>query len=420
MTKKQTPDGGPGPGSPDLNKDPLPYQLALKDRALASAAEGITISDVRLPDNPLIYANHGFEEITGYSRDESIGRNCRFLQGPDTNEESLNEIRAAIAEERSCVVELLNYRRDGTSFWNRLSLTPLRDESGQVTHFIGVQSDVTRRRLAEEALQEANARLESANRRMQQDLEAAALIQKSLLPDQLPELAGVSFGWLLESCDELAGDTLNVILLDEDHVGIYVLDVSGHGVPAALLSVTLHRWLSPDPDRFLLRAVGSETGDDDRITPPADVAGQLNRQFPLDPVTGQYFTMIYGVLTLSTREFRYVTAGHPSLIHLPAGKSAYQTESANTPIGFLPDEEYETDTVMPGPGDRLYLFSDGLPELQNEAEELFGMERLLSAVESSRSRGLEESVREIVADARRWSGSRALEDDLTLLGVEIA
>ena len=419
MTRKQTSDREPGAGYPDLNKDPLPYQLVLKDRALASSAEGITISDFRLPDNPLIYANRGFEEITGYSRDESIGRNCRFLQGPDTDEESLNEIRAAIAEERSCVVELLNYRRDGTPFWNRLSLTPLRDESGQVTHFIGVQSDVTRRRLAEEALQKANIRLESANRRMKQDLEAAAEIQKSLLPEQLPEVAGVSFGWLLEPCDELAGDTLNVILLDEDHVGMYVLDVSGHGVPAALLSVTLHRWLSPDPDRSLLRTVGSEAGDDAKIASPADVAGQLNRQFPLDPATGQYFTMIYGVLTLSTREFRYVTAGHPSLIHVPASRTACQIELANMPIGFLRDAEYETETLTLGSGDRLYLFSDGLPELQNEAREFLGMERLLSAVESYRSRGLEESVREIVADARRWSGMRALEDDLTLLGVEI-
>ncbi|MFC1530339.1 SpoIIE family protein phosphatase [Gemmatimonadota bacterium] len=420
MSRERTPGREPDAGSPDLNNDPLPYQLALKNRALASSAEGITISDVRLPDNPLIYANRGFEEITGYSREESIGRNCRFLQGSDTEEESLNEIRSAIAGERPCVVELLNYRKDGTPFWNRLSLTPLKDETGLVTHFIGVQSDVTRRRLAEDALQEANKRLESINQRMRRDLDTAASIQKSLLPDNLPEVEGVSFSWFLESCDELAGDTLNVIPLDEDHLGLYVLDVSGHGVPAALLSVTLHRWLSHDPDHSLLRSAGSDPGYGLTITPPAEVAERLNRQFPLDPAVGQYFTMIYGILNLSTSEFRYVTAGHPSLIHVPADGAPHQPESASTPIGFLADAEYENESMTLKPGDRLYLFSDGLTELQNEGGDFMGVDRLLSMVGSHRSRGLEESIRGVIGDARNWSGNRPLEDDLTLLGIEIA
>ncbi|MFC1499956.1 SpoIIE family protein phosphatase, partial [Candidatus Zixiibacteriota bacterium] len=325
-----------------------------------------------------------------------------------------------IADERPCVVELLNYRKDGTPFWNRLSLTPLRDETGVVTHFIGVQSDVTRRRLAEEAIQEANTRLESINQRMQRDLEAAASIQKSLLPDDLPEVEGVSFSWYLESCDELAGDTLNVIPLDEDHLGIYVLDVSGHGVPAALLSVTLHRWLSHDPDHSLLRSEDPDLEAGLMITPPAAVAKRLNRQFPLDPAIGQYFTMIYGILTLSTREFSYVTAGHPSLIHVPVDGAVSQPELASTPIGFLPDAEYKTETMSLASGDRLYLFSDGLTELSNEGGEFFGVERLLSVIASHDSRGLEESIDGIIEDSRHWSGQRALEDDLTLLGIEIA
>jgi len=422
-TREREPDrtgSDTAPGSHDLNLDPLPYQLQLKDRALASAAEGITISDFRLPDNPLIYANRGFEEITGYPPEESIGRNCRFLQGPDTDEESLEEIRAAIAEGRSCVVELLNYRRDGTPFWNRLSLTPLRDEGGEVTHFIGVQSDVTRRRRAEDALRETNSLLERANRRMQRDLEAAAAIQQSLLPDRPPEVPGVSFAWLLDPCDELAGDTLNMIPLDEDHLAVYVLDVSGHGVPAALLSFTLHRWLSPAPERSLLRSSGERSENDPQITSPAEVALQLNRQFPFDPTVGQYFTLIYGILTLSERVFTYVTAGHPSLIHLPAEGPAEQPEAAGPPIGFLPDAEFETETLTLASGDRLYLFSDGVLEAQNEAEELFGVAGLISAIEANRDLGLEESIQAVTESARQWQDGRALDDDLTLLGLEFS
>lgn len=407
-------------GSLDLNRDPLAYQLALKDRALASSAEGITISDLRLPDNPLIYVNRGFSEITGYSREESIGRNCRYLQGPDTDPEAVAEIRDAIAERRPCVVELLNYRHDGTPFWNRLSLTPLRDKSGEFTHYIGVQSDVTRQRKAEEALLEANSRLEQVNQRMHMDLEAAAAIQRSLLPERTPSTEGVSFAWRLDSCDELAGDTLNVIRLDDDHLAVYVLDVSGHGVPAALFSVTLHRWLSPNPDRSVLRSLGPRPGAEAVIVSPDAVAQQLNAQFPIDPDTGQYFTLLYGILTLSSREFLYVTAGHPAPIHVPARGEAYQTKSVGTPIGFFPGTEYDTELLVLEPGDRLYLFSDGLPELDNEAGEIFGEERVVAAIETYRSQGLEQSVHSVVTETRRWHEDRTLGDDLTLLGMEIS
>jgi sigma-B regulation protein RsbU (phosphoserine phosphatase) len=398
--------------------DPLAYQLALKDRALASAVEGITISDMRLPDNPLVYVNPGFTEITGYSREESIGRNCRYLQGPDTDPDAIAEIRNAIAERRSCVMELLNYRKDDTSFWNRLSLTPLRDESGEVTHYVGIQTDITSRREAEDALQDANERLERVNQRMQVDLEAAAAIQRSMLPEQLPSIEGVSCAWHLTPCDELAGDTLDLIQLDDDHLGMYVLDVSGHGVPAALLSVALHHWLSPDPDRSVLRSIGPRT--EVVIESPSAVAKELNTQFPMDPRTSQYFTVIYGILSVSRRQFRYVTAGHPAPIHVPASAPTYQTKSAGTPIGFFPQTQYETRTLDLDLGDRIYLFSDGLPELENEAGEMFGQERLVAAIESYRSEELEQSVKSVVGETRRWSGRGTLGDDLTLLGIQVS
>ncbi len=124
----------------------------LKERALAAAGEGITIADARLPDMPLIYVNPAFERVTAYSREEAIGYNCRFLQGPDTDPKAAETIRTAIREQRGCVVEILNYRKDETPFWNRLTITPVYDSSGILTHFIGVQSDVTERRVAKEKL----------------------------------------------------------------------------------------------------------------------------------------------------------------------------------------------------------------------------------------------------------------------------
>ena len=131
-----------GAHATSLERRRFKAQLQLKDRALAAAAEGIAIADARLPDNPLIYANAGFERLTGYSADEVMGRNCGFLQGAETDGETLGNLRAALREQREITVKLLNYRKDGTTFWNRLSITPVRDSSGAVTHFIAVQSDV--------------------------------------------------------------------------------------------------------------------------------------------------------------------------------------------------------------------------------------------------------------------------------------
>jgi PAS domain S-box-containing protein len=147
----------------------------LKDRALDVAFEGVTIADARLPGRPLIYVNEGFERMTGYSAAEALGRNCKFLQGPGTDAVAVTEIRAALDDKRECLVEILNYRQDGTPFWNRLSISPVREPSGEVTHFIGVQSDVTVRRQAEDALRRSKAVLE-------EDLRLAARVQQALLP----------------------------------------------------------------------------------------------------------------------------------------------------------------------------------------------------------------------------------------------
>jgi len=118
-------------------------KLELRDRAMAVANEGIVITDYLQPDNPLIYVNSGFERITGYSAAEVVGGNCRMLQGPDSDPAQIRELHHAIRECRAVTVEILNYRKDGTPFWNRLSITPIRNDAGVVTHFIGVQSDIT-------------------------------------------------------------------------------------------------------------------------------------------------------------------------------------------------------------------------------------------------------------------------------------
>ena len=136
-------------------------ELRLRTRAVAASSNGIVISDPRLPDNPVVYVNPAFERMSGYGAEEVLGRNCRFLQGDEADQPALGELRAAIEERRDVTVILRNYRRDGTLFYNELSVSPVFDEEGQLTQFIGVQTDITDRKRAEDEIRQLNENLEA-------------------------------------------------------------------------------------------------------------------------------------------------------------------------------------------------------------------------------------------------------------------
>ncbi len=117
--------------------------LHLAQRALAAAPVGILIADAQQPDLPIIYANPTFEQLTGYSQAEVLGRNCRFLQGPQRDQPEIQQVRTALKEGRICEVTLRNFKKDGTMFWNQLHIAPVRNDAGTITHFIGAQKDIS-------------------------------------------------------------------------------------------------------------------------------------------------------------------------------------------------------------------------------------------------------------------------------------
>jgi PAS domain S-box-containing protein len=129
--------------------------LMLRDRALSAATQGVVISDARAEDNPIIYVTPALLELTGYAAEELLGTNCRILQGEESDPAAVAIMHKAIAEESSCEVELLNYRKDGSAFWNRVSIAPIRDGAGTLTHYVGVQTDVTERRMLENQFRQA-------------------------------------------------------------------------------------------------------------------------------------------------------------------------------------------------------------------------------------------------------------------------
>ena len=267
---------------------------------------------------------------------------------------------------------------------------------------------------------QAQEELQQAHERMKSDLEAAAKTQRSLLPNPPPDVSAVRFAWAFRPCDELAGDIFNVFQLDERQIGLYLLDVSGHGVQAALLSVTLNRLLAQMAQGSLQFDEAGGSQRERLVLSPAEVAARLNTEFQMDASPGavQYFTFLYGILNTHSGYFRYVSAGHPGPLHArPDGESILHPQEGFA-IGWFPDSTYQESVIELKPGDRLYLYSDGILEAMNSEDELFGHERLVETFEERQNLTLQGSVEGLVECARQWSGDAGFVDDVSILALE--
>jgi sigma-B regulation protein RsbU (phosphoserine phosphatase) len=337
----------------------------------------------------------------------------------DVGEQRPSDVQAWLSERRlwllsTCELSLHAFQTRTETIGGRVS--PPAATSTMTDFDRAVQEEVDRRtrELSEQAL-----RLKEANRRMKRDLEAAAKVQQALLPTSLPKVKGAQFAWLFRPCEELGGDSLNVLRLDEHCIGLYILDVSGHGVQAALLSVTLSRLLSPiiEQSTLLKRRIGGPPWYE--LVPPTEVAQQLNDRFQMDTSISQYFTFQYAMLDPQKRTVRYVSAGHPGPAYLPNDGPARILTTPGFPIGCIPSAEYQEATIHLQPGERMYFYSDGLTEAANDKGELFGKKQLLSALGAARSLPLDQSVRSLETAVMDWSAQGVPGDDLTLLAVGI-
>ena len=262
-------------------------ELDYRTRAMDEAPVGITMSDPAQPDNPLIYVNDRFVEMTGYDREETLGRNCRFLQGSETTDESTDALRTAIAAGEPVTTTLRNYRRDGEEFWNRVSLTPLEDDDGEIGRWVGFQEDVTAHKRYQREPERQNARLERFASVLSYDIRNPLTVAKGRLDVARDEVDDDDLDAVADAhgrIETLIDDLLALVRGDDDidtePVSLATVAETcwtGLDTGAATLRIETARTLLAEPSRFErfltnllgnaveLRSTGSQPSADDTV-----------------------------------------------------------------------------------------------------------------------------------------------------------
>ena len=367
--------------------------LRLRDRAIEAVHVGISISDARTRGNPNIYVNPALCRITGYAREELLGRNLRMLRGPETDEETLEQLRRAMSGGEDCEVTLRAYRRNGLAFWDELLMSPVLDESGEITNYVGIHTDVTERRKAAERSHE---------------LEIAKHIQLSLLPS-IPLLApSVEVTGFCAPASQVGGDYFDYFE-NEGTVDVVIADVSGHSVGAALLMTEVRSTL-----RVEARKATSSAS-------PAEVLRDLNELLYDDLTRSESFiTMLYVKFDPQRRRLSYANAGHNRGILLRSRDGPVSMiDTEGLVLGALRSVDFEERTIELASGDLLLLYTDGVTEARNAAGAFFGVERLVAAFRKHRELALESLLKALLEETREFCGDRPLDDDIAIVLMKV-
>jgi len=276
---------------------------------------------------------------------------------------------------------------------------------------------------AEKKLYQLNRELVDRQRRLDEDLAAAAEIQSSLLPQDMSAFGQLDIAWAFEPSTHIAGDIFNVIRLDDSSVGAYALDVSGHGVPAAMVAVSVCQNLQPGS--AFIRTPDPMSASGQSLRSPVDVLRALDLEYPFERFSN-FFTIVYLLIDTARGSLTCSNAGHPQPIILHKGGGIQRLKRGGPVIGLRsirPQADRETvfseEKVRFAPGDRVLLYTDGLAEYQNAAGQLYGSARFLARLEAFRERPLADMVEAVRLSLREFGGGANPADDMTLLGIEL-
>jgi sigma-B regulation protein RsbU (phosphoserine phosphatase) len=353
-------------------------------------------------DGTFLAVNGAFEKACGLKREVLIGKTDFDFWSKELAERfQADDEEVMISGVQKRIEETLVSKRNSNR-WIETIKSPILDDTGRVIGTTGISRDITDRKITQQSLERALAE----SRRLLAD---AAKYVATLLPQRIPE-GCVRTDWRFKPCAALGGDLFGYHWLDGEHFALYLIDVCGHGVSAALLSVTV------------INVLRSRTLKDTDFTRPDMVLSSLNEAFPMEEQNGMYFTIWYGIYNRLTRNLDYSGGGHPPALlvtGLPGQNPRItQLHTPNLFIGGMADVAFEKRSVQLDPSSRLYIFSDGVFEIEEANGSVWGFgefEKFLSRTFPSGQSVLDGLQKHVVA----LKSSDDLDDDFSIIEAHV-
>lgn len=362
---------------------------AKQDERLAAVAfethDSIVITD---RNGKILRVNKSFTELTGYASEDVVGKFPRILKSGRHGVEFYSEMWRTIQTQGYWQGEIWNRRKDGHIYLQRLTITCVKNESGEITHYVGDGQDLTQHKQGEADLAA---------------ILAARKVQQTLLPPSAPCESGFDIAGAVYPAEHASGDFFDYIPLGQDSIGVLVADVSGHGLGPALLMAQTQAYL---------RAL-AET-----CTDPGELVTRANHLFATND-SGHFVTIFLGCLNVVTRSLVYVGAGHQAY-HIARDGVVRVLRSSSIPLGIektLPP--FAPSTITLEAGDILVVPTDGAEEAMSVDGRQFGRERMLDLVRDNREKPAVEIVETLFRAARDFAERRPQEDDITALVVKV-
>ncbi len=357
-------------------------QLRILTNAVEQTADCIIITD---SDARIEYVNPAFEAITGFSSQEALGHTPMILKSGVHDDAFYRDLWTTILSGKVYRNTIVNRKKNGDMFYAEQTITPMRDETGKITHFVTVIKDVTDlRKLQQQQFQ----------------MNLARAVQQQFYRTPPPQIEGFDMAGAAFPADETGGDYFDFMPLQGDCIGIVIGDVSGHGFSSALLMAEL---------RAYLRAYAQQSTD------LGEIFTLLNTALANDLEQGRYATLIFCFLHPSSGTLVYANAGHtPGYILDSSGATKRILESTDIPLGFLPNHKFGcSDPIVLQAGDILALLTDGVPDAEKPDQSWFGIEPALKFIYEHRGECSQEIILKLFKTVREYADGLPQIDDIT-------
>ena len=278
---------------------------------------------------------------------------------------------------------------------------------------------VSKYALAEKQLRNLSNELIKKQQLLDEDLKAAAEIQKRLLPQKTFVAENLEIAWIFEPCEHMGGDIFNFYQIDPEHLGIYMLDVSGHGVPAAMITVSVSQFLQQNTGHLVKEKENSS------LMAPAQVLNALEKEFPFERFNN-FFSISYVIINTKSGDTIYSNAGHPYPILLRKNNKMELLDKKGPIIGLgdlniIDDRKtgFKEGHLKMKSGDKLFIYTDGIVEYQNHNEEFYGEDRFYRKLKILRNESVQNIIDQCIRSLMEFGNNTRPQDDITLFGLEL-